>query len=136
MIARLESFDFRKKNWLSCLYCSYQQDSQTAPVCCGTKRHGLPRLLFPEPMVGDATCREGTYGSAGAGTSWRLHELFWNTLIPPSQSQTCSCWLFLLSPVILTYQWSNLLFLLYLSVQCVLLIQSISNSHYKACKLL
>lgn len=60
MIARFESFDlmdFRKKNWLSCLCCSYQQDSQTAPGCCGwgSDGHWLPGLLFPEPMGGEAT---------------------------------------------------------------------------------
>lgn len=134
MTAGFEYFDlmdFRKKSWLSCLSAVISKALRVLQGW-GTDRPWLPRLLSPGPL-GGATCTEGTCEVQ----LLELHELLWNTHFPMSIThlQPCSCWLFLLSPVILTYQWSNLLFLLCLCNMCL-----DDSQHFKltfqVCKLL
>lgn len=88
-----------------------------SPVCCGwgTDRHWL---LCPELMLGGATCRRAPMEVQLLAPAGGCRSCSWHTHFPSSTTdwQPCSCWLFLLSPVILTYQWSNLLFLLHLSM--------------------
>lgn len=70
-------------------------------------------------------------GSAATVTCRRLHRLFCNTLVSRTPSQTFSPYQSLAlstSHVTLTYQWSNLLFLLYIYVIRIYLVDS---QHFK-----